>query len=201
MPNRDKQADNRDTRADARDSRADARDTEADARDVRHTASNQEQARLAGQYLDERTARRTITDAILSGHEADEAADLDAHKHNRRRKTPYDFLRDSGSIAGALVAMVGLGAWVLDALPIAKASDVKVIQKRLDAVELNLGGINVGQKEMQELQLMDRISVLEEKISKARPDDVLDLKRQSNEAGQKLTQIRVDLQAARLAPH
>lgn len=149
------------------------RDSEADARDA------EAQREVARAYQAERASE---------------------HKHNRRQKTPYDFLRDSGSMAGAVIAIVGLGAWVLDVLPIAKAQDVKAIQQRLSLVEQSLGSINIGQKEMQELQLMDRISVLEDKINKAVPNEVLDLRRQHNEANQKLVQIRAELQAARLGP-
>lgn len=195
MPDRSK---DRDDRADARDARADARDHEADARDMRHTANNEQQREISEKYFKERSARRQLSDAIENGVEQEEAANDPSHRHNRRRRTPYDFLKDSGSIAGACIAIGVVGAWVFDVLPIAKAGEVKAIEKRLQNVESNLGSINIGQKQMQELQLQDRVQKAEDKLTTLPPGspDIDQWRIMRNETRQRLEQVQAELRAA-----
>lgn len=191
MPDRNK---DRDDRADARDVRADARDHEADARDVRHSAANAKQRDEAERFM----ARRRLSGAHDEDQESQAEADENHQPNRRRRRTVLDYIILAGAASGALIPAGALLAALFDYFPPVKAAEVRAIEKRLGAVESNLTSINIGQKQMQELQLQDRVQKAEERLATFPPGslDAEYWRSIRNETRQRLDQIQTELRAA-----
>ncbi|MEI6283174.1 MAG: hypothetical protein WCP82_10770 [Alphaproteobacteria bacterium] len=100
------------------------------------------------------------------------------------------------AIAGSLFAFL---SWAFDLLPYAKAVDVAAVEKRVTSVEHGLTNLDIGQKETQELQLMDRVQALEDRLAKLPQTaaDYADYRQQRLAAQQRLRQVQEQLAQAR----
>lgn len=122
------------------------------------------------------------------------------HPHKNRRKTTWvERATGFGALVAIAATIVTSAAYVLDALPFAKAADMKNISERVGVVEKAINAINIGQKETQELQLIDRIQSLDDRLAKLQQgsDDYQYFRQQRNESQQRLDTIRSELATAR----
>lgn len=125
------------------------------------------------------------------------------HTWKKRRVTWVDRATGLGAIVAIAATITGALAYGFDALPFAKAADVKILADRVNTVERGLHGINLGQKETQELQLMDRVQSLDDRLAKMKPDaeDYQDFRSQRNQTAQRLDQVRGELVMQRANPN
>lgn len=142
--------------------------------------------------------------------DTDSGDDRPQHEWKKRKKSIGDLINTGASGVAIVGGVWAFGLWVFDALPIVKASEyhmkVTQIEQRMSGaedktatLERGLANITVGQKETQELQLMDRVNYLDDRISKLKPDsqDFSDFRNQRNEAAQRLDRVRQELTSAR----
>lgn len=123
----------------------------------------------------------------------DEQVDFGNKKHNRRQKTLYEHITATGSMAGAVVAIVAMMGWALNLLPFAKAEDVRALTGRVGNVERDMGAIKNTQLQSLQLQLMDRLDKQEWQIHESKPENSYDLKALRNETRQRLDVITEQL--------
>ena len=126
-------------------------------------------------------------------------------RHDRRHPTPKspldklkDFIQTSGSLAGAVALIIGLGAYAFDKLPFAKASDLAVTNKHVDDLVKSISSLEVNQLQSLELQLMDHVQKISDQISQLPANQgslIFDLRHDQNEAQQRLTNIKNQLDA------
>ncbi len=75
---------------------------------------------------------------------------------------------------GAMIAIVGSLAggvsWAFDLLPFAKASDLAAVKIEVASIKTTLATVIIGQKETTELQLMERIDAIADRLQRITPE-------------------------------
>lgn len=121
----------------------------------------------------------------------------------RRHRTGLEWAALVSQMAGAAVVVGGIFGWAFDALPVVKAAEfnreISGIKGDVRTLQAGLHDISRSQSETQELQLMDRVQQLSDRLAKMRPDadDYQDWRQQRNEAQQRLDRVRLELADAR----